>query len=230
MKDVLTTGQNIRRLTTVIDELNRPLEILEAGCGRQWLLKLKVPYRLTGVDLDGDALKARIDHMHDLHVGIVGDLCTVDLPAASFDVVYCSWVLEHIQQAPQVLDNFAKWVKPGGLVVVRVPDRDTLFGFFTRMTPHWAHVWFYRWFWGYKTAGTPGHGPYPTYYDFSISQNGMEQFCARAGLRLLETHRVDSWIKQNRARALLTRCLAALTLGLLPWRWNALTFVVQKPA
>ena len=105
------------------------LQILEAGCGRQWSLNIAdIDYCLTGVDLDQHALDYRRTVRKDLHEAILGDICTVDLEDAAFDVVYSSFVLEHVNGAERALNNFTRWCKPGGLLILRVPDRDSVYG------------------------------------------------------------------------------------------------------
>jgi hypothetical protein len=68
-----------------IRRLSGPLEILEAGCGRSWPLELAgIDYRLTGIDLDAEALRLRVKSVGDLHEAIVGDLCAPGaIPAAT---------------------------------------------------------------------------------------------------------------------------------------------------
>ena len=34
--------------------------------------------------------------------------------------------------------------QPYGLVIIYIPDRETAYGFFSRYTPQWLHVLFYR--------------------------------------------------------------------------------------
>jgi SAM-dependent methyltransferase len=198
------------------------LRILEAGCGRGWPLRLSVPYTLVGLDMDADALAAR----KDLDQAVVGDLRTAEFPADSFDVIYNSFVLEHVSGARQVLDRFLHWLAPGGVLIIHVPDRDSAFGLLTRLTPHWFHVLYYRYVVGYRAAGTPGHGPYRTYYDQVISLRGMEEFFARPQLAAPEIYRMCSYTHQRatRAAAFATSLLSA---GLLPWRHNTLTAIVQ---
>ena len=54
-------------LSSTIKRLPGPLQILEAGCGRAWPLNLDgVDYRLTGIDLDANALKSRVESVGDL--------------------------------------------------------------------------------------------------------------------------------------------------------------------
>ena len=211
-------------LESELDSLQPPVRILEAGCGRHWGLKLTVPYTLTGIDLDRDALAARTD----LDRAIVGDLKTVEFPPCSFDVIYCAFVLEHVQGAEHVLDRFLRWLAPGGVLVIKVPDRDSAYGFLARTTPLWLHVLTYRWLLGYREAGTPGHGPYPTAYDEVISERGLARYCAAHGLGEPQVRRLCSYT----GRKLVTAgafLFAALSAGRLAWRHNNLLLVARAP-
>ena len=135
-----------------------PLSIAEAGCGQRWTLYLSgVQYTLTGVDLDPVALELRKTEACDLDVAIVGDLCSVHLPEASFDVVFSSFVLEHVPRADIALQNFVQWLKPCGLLIGRLPDRDTARGSpYSGMLPYRLHVLYYHYLLGSKSAGQPG--------------------------------------------------------------------------
>ena len=68
---------------------DRPLEILEAGCGREWNIDIDgVDVRMTGIDLDEEALAYRRDVVGDLDEAIHGDLRAVGLRRDFYDVVY----------------------------------------------------------------------------------------------------------------------------------------------
>ena len=162
-----------------------PIRILEAGCGRKWELDLTgLDHIITGIDLDSKALAHRRDVVKDLQEAIVDDIRTAALPPSSFDVVYSAFVLEHVQGADKVLANFFRWLRPGGLLILRIPDRDSAYGFVTRMTPHWVHIAFKRYAEGLKEAGKPGFGPYPTYYEKCMSRGSIVDQCQRSGLRV----------------------------------------------
>jgi SAM-dependent methyltransferase len=207
-----------------LEALPGPLRILEAGCGRKWTISLSVPYRLTGLDLDPDALAAR----KDLDQALVGDLRTAEFPPHSFDVIYNAFVLEHVRGARQVLERFLRWLAPGGMLILKVPDRDSAYGFLTRLTPFWVHVMIYRHVFGIRLAGTPGHGPYRTYYDPVVSERGLREFCDRNGLPAPELYRMCSYVDHRlvRVAAFLTSTLSA---GRLAWRHNNLLLIVQTP-
>jgi SAM-dependent methyltransferase len=211
-------------LEAELGSLPPPIRILEAGCGRHWGLKLAVPYSLTGIDLDRDALAARTD----LGRAIVGDLTTADFPPRSFDVIYCAFVLEHVKGAERVLERFLGWLAPGGLLVIKVPDRDSAYGFLARVTPFWMHVLTYRWLFGYREAATAGHGPYPTEYDAVISERGLTRFCAAYGLGEPQVRRLCSY----GGRRLITSgafLVSVLSAGRLAWRHNNLLLVARAP-
>jgi hypothetical protein len=46
----------------------------------------------------------------DLQAAIVGDLHTVDLPEASFDVVYSAFVLEHVRDPELVMRKYGPYI------------------------------------------------------------------------------------------------------------------------
>lgn len=170
----------------------RPVEILEAGCGNRWNLELGgLDYRLTGVDLDPHAVDIRINKHKDLDEAIVGDLRTVDLSDRKFDIVYSAFVLEHVPGAASVLERFAGWLKPRGLILIRLPDPHSVKGLVTRVTPHWFHVMYYRYVLGSAVAGNPGYAPYPTYYDKVVSRSGIREFVQRHGLELVAEFGTD---------------------------------------
>jgi SAM-dependent methyltransferase len=186
----LTTSwdQEMELIAEVIKEKGSPgspIKILEAGCGQKWDVNLEgTPYVLTGVDLDEAALQIRMNGLKDLNEMIVGDLRTVQLAEGMYDVVFCSYVLEHIVDAESVLKNFVRWLKPGGLMILQIPDHHSVKGFITRITPHWVHLFYYRRVVGLKQAGQPGFGPYRTHYDVVVSRRGMREFCQRNHLQV----------------------------------------------
>lgn len=213
---------------------SRPIEILEAGCGRSWPFKLDgIKYRLTGIDLDAEALKHRMEVLRDLDEPVIGDLRTVVIDSNRFDVVYCAFVLEHIVDAQEVLRRFIRWLKPGGSIIINIPDPQSAHGFITKITPHWFHVLFYRYIVGYKEAGQPGHGPYKTFYDEVVSRPGMREFCRANGLAIeleagvADMARYGHW--RWRAVRLARRMISTASLGALSSQHSNLLFVLTKP-
>ncbi len=221
--------QHIRQSTTT-----SPVHILEAGCGSWCHLDLQdIPHHLTGIDLDAEAMAIRKQKYNDIHECIVGDLETVSAPAASYDVVYNSYVLEHIRQADKVLENFLHWLKPGGIIVIRVPDAKSVHGFITRVTPHWFHVLYYRYALGQANAGKPGYAPYPTHYHPAISREGMREFCRNHNAELL-VEMGEKYYQPGKGLAkplirFVKKAVNLLSLGALSAEHTNLLYIIRKP-
>ena len=210
------------------------LRVLEAGCGREWHLSTDdLTIEISGIDLDSHALEFRRDVQKDLDHAIVGDLRTVQLPKVHFDVVYSSFVLEHVDGAERALDNIIGALKPGGLLIVRVPDLDGVQTHVARILPHWCAVLYYRFAWKIKNAGRPGFAPYPTHYDEVISTSGFREYCRRAGLNIIDQIGVGSYAERGTGILshfvpFFARTISIATFGRVHDRHVDLTFVARK--
>ena len=215
------------------DRRGRQVRILEAGCGRRWTLDIRgVHYHLTGVEIDERALRARV-RAGDLDEWVLGDLRTVELPQPAFDVVFCSYVLEHVHGAEEVLERLTDALAPGGLLLLRIPDRDSVFGFITRITPFRLHVLYKRRIAKHPHAGEPGHDPYPTVYDRIVSTSGVRRFCAQRGLVIREELKAPVELSPfGRARTLVKagmRVIQAASFGRLSAAHGPVAWVIEKP-
>lgn len=212
------------------------LSILEAGCGRRWPIDLEgIEYDLVGIDVDEAALALRNETQGDLSLSIIGDLRTAAFDEASFDVIYNSFVLEHIDGAERVLDNFVRWLTPGGCIILKIPNRDSVKGFFTRITPFWFHVAYKKYFRGDRTAGKPGFGPYPTQFDEVVSSRGIDNYCQEWGLEIIGKYYFDCgnsvFAKQRWHRIEKRFCslVEALSAGRLSADHIDMLYVIRKP-
>ena len=209
------------------------LEILEAGCGTRWFIELNgIEYILTGLDADEGALEARKSILNDLDVAILGDLRTAELPEEKYDIIFSSNVLEHIKGAREVLDNFVRWTKPGGFIILLIPNGDSAKGFLTKITPHWFHVVYIRYFQGRKTAGQPGYGPFPTFFDPEVSLRGIRAYCDVNPLAIRAEYsighgRIGNWIKKI-ISGTITWGLHLVSFGKLTAQHPDLIFVIEK--
>lgn len=225
-------SQEISSIEQIVNQHfdSKPINVLDAGCGRKWQIKLSMPYEITGVDADKNALA----HRKDLDVAIAEDIQAVQFPVNQFDLIYCSYVLEHVRGAEKLLLRYLDWLKPGGLVVLRIPDKYSVYGFITRHTPLWAHVMYKKHLLLRKESGASGHGPYPTVYDEIVSRKGIQQFCRKEQVRLLGEWGTDQSVpKRGRLywlRKATVYTVKALSFGRLNGNYNNLTFVIEKPS
>jgi len=212
---------------------NGTINILEAGCGNMTGLSLDgIQYTITGIDLDKNALDIRNKEERSLDNSIIGDLRSVNLESNKFDVIYNSYVLEHIDGAEGVLCNFVRWLKPGGILILRIPNRDSVRGFITRITPFWFHIFYARHLQGLKDAGKPGYAPYPTYYDKVVSRRGMYEFCERYGLHVKAEYSGGHGRKNRRISMIIDKMadwiLHSATLNLLFSKHTILIYSIEK--
>jgi SAM-dependent methyltransferase len=218
------------------------LRILEAGCGRRWVVDLGgVTRRITGVDLDARALAHRRDVVGDLDETVHADLATVSFAPGSFDVVYSAYVLEHIAGAEALLDRFAGWLAPGGVLVIKIPERGSVVGWLTRVLPFPVHVAFYRHLAEDPDAGKPGHAPYRVVHEPIISLDGIREWSRRRGLIVRHEAGMDfgyhyqhlALTRFQRAKIAgvkaFIRLVGLLSLGTLTVGYSGLLFVLEKP-
>jgi len=138
--------------------------ILEAGCGRLRHWAYPSQARISGVDISSRQLE-RNDFLDDK---FLGDVQTWETDR-QWDVVVSVYVLEHVDDPRRALANMVEWTKPGGLLVLAVPNALSLKGLVTKMTPFGFHGWFYR-----NIYRRP-HAIFPTVMDFSITPANLRK-------------------------------------------------------
>lgn len=192
----------------------QPLRVLEAGCGSlPMMLDLGEQAHIVGIDISEEQLR-RNEIVDDK---ILGDLQTHRFAPGEFDLVLCWDVLEHLPHPELALENFRSATRPGGLIVLKLPNVMSAKGLVTKFTPHRFHVWVYRRLLGYPNAGRPGFTPFQTFLRWSIAPHRLVAYARR--------HQLDvayfATYEADRQTALRTR----LRLTGRPWR--GLTSIVR---
>jgi SAM-dependent methyltransferase len=210
-----------------------PPRVLEAGCGSTSRVDFGPTAHVVGMDVD----PATLAKNSSLEETILGDVETYDFPADSFDAIVCWYVLEHLSQPLAALVRFAKAVRPGGVVVLAVPNVLTPKGLVTKFTPFWFHVAFKRYVQGRPNAGRPGFAPYPTTIPFAIAPEQLFAVAAAAGLDIAYAGffedekqrrlRERLWVR-GRLWQLLTKLVPALTGGRLDAEQTELVVVLRR--
>lgn len=158
---------------------------------------------------------------------ILGDLRSVSLPPRSFDVVHCGFLLDRIPHAALVLDRFGAALRPGGLLLLRIRDRDCAAAALDRLAPEPLR----RILWARLHAGEPG--PFPAIYDPVSSARGMQAYASAHGLVIIrrETARTAAGPPGRLSGAVdATRVLIAwLSRGRLSDDHDELLYVIRKP-
>ncbi len=114
-----------------------PGDALDVGCGRGLMLDVlrRRGWRVTGVERN-DAAAAYARNEFGLEV-LAGDICDVP-PERHFDLIVLFQVLEHMREPQKVLRECANRLKPGGRLIVGVPNVDSWQARFAGR--YWVHL------------------------------------------------------------------------------------------
>lgn len=192
----------------IVELLGRqPATIYEAGGGSATILgELVEGAHVVVVDISPDQV-AKCTYADE---AIEGNIETWRRPEA-FDLVCCHNVLEHVGAAARAVESLAASVAPGGVCVVAGPVPTSVKGWTTRLTPYRFHVWFYRRVRGSKTAGLPGHAPFPTRFSPGSHPAALRRLLTAHGLEVADQMRFEGM--QSRGLANSSRWLNGLYAG-----------------
>jgi ubiquinone/menaquinone biosynthesis C-methylase UbiE len=212
-------SQEILKLQTFLNTELRGESVclLEAGCGSASNINFGNNVRMVGIDIS----QKQLERNTTLHEKIVGDIQHYEFPSDSFDAIVCWDVLEHLPQPQLALRQFARAVKPGGIVILKLPNVLSVKGLVTKLLPHSLHVLAYRYLYGDKTAGKNDTAPFKTFLRFSISANAIRHLCDEDGLHQIfyATYDVSSigWLQRKKAAhfcyVVLLKLFGLLSLG-----------------
>lgn len=97
-------------------DLRPDARVLDVGCGAGNLLAKLPPCRAFGVDVEPAILRG----------GVAGDAEALPFHDASFDVVFCSEVIEHVPDPDRLVAELRRVLHPGGSAVVSTINRLSL--------------------------------------------------------------------------------------------------------
>jgi 2-polyprenyl-3-methyl-5-hydroxy-6-metoxy-1,4-benzoquinol methylase len=124
-----------KNLLRVISEYTRPgMRVLEIGCAPgKYLAYLAKVHKATVCGLDysepGIAFSRRLFSKLDLPGEFrCEDIFATTLPGDSFDLVYSLGVIEHFEDARAIVDRHLFLTKPGGRVVITIPNYGGMYG------------------------------------------------------------------------------------------------------
>jgi SAM-dependent methyltransferase len=230
--------QHVTRLQSAIDGITagaKNWRVLEAGCGSRTRIRYDGHQYLVGIDISA----LQLDRNPDLDERIVGDVQSYPLAAASFDAITCWNVLEHLDRPELALANYANALKPGGLMVLVLPNVMSVKGLVTKLTPYRFHVWAYRTLLGRRGAGRmEDGGPFPTTLRLAISPAGLRRFAQHHDLLVeyasTREARPQAALRkrlhlEGRAWRITKRLVHAATFGRVEAERTELILVLRRP-
>jgi ubiquinone biosynthesis O-methyltransferase len=103
-------------------------KVLDLGCGDGALTYLlyREGYKMTGIDTSQLGVDLAIKQ-HEKRKTSCNFYCmnSKELPDSSFDAIVCSDVIEHVDDARQLINDIYRILKPGGMAVISTPIRIT---------------------------------------------------------------------------------------------------------
>jgi SAM-dependent methyltransferase len=203
-------GEELARAERFVEEFlprEGVLKVLAAEAGTGF--GVRPPTYVVGVE----TLQTERSPRSDADEQRVVDLERLELERAQYDVVLCCNVLEHVRRPLSVLPVLHGGLRPGGLVVIMVPNVVSVKGIVTRLTPFAIHRWYYR-----RVAGRhPDNDPAPSVHSFSLRPASLRRHAEKGGWKI-EYWRVYEGGMQRTLRH---------RLGFVGWRWRLLVTLTR---
>ena len=125
---VTTAGieSNWRQPRKKILEMAQGGALLDIGCSSGGFLRTLRgnAWKLYGIELS--PAQAQMAETNSGAQVFIGDILGAPFPASSFDVITGFHVLEHVYSPKDVARRLWSWLKPGGILYLRVPNIDAL--------------------------------------------------------------------------------------------------------
>ena len=173
---------NFRFREHILRHLRPEFQILDLGAGRGRLEEMDFRGRaefIAGVDLDP------VVHENPLldEARTISSDGHLPFSDASFHMVYSCNVLEHVADPLLHFSEVFRVLKPGGLFLIKTPNRRHYVALAARLTPHGFHEWYN------KLRGTDEEDTFPTLYRCNTPED-MEHFAGKTGFGVSE---IELW-------------------------------------
>jgi len=127
----LSTNLRGRDLARLYPRTTRHARILDIGCGYGGTIRAfaEAGYEALGLEIDpnlAEFARLNIEHISNARV-MCSDFVTED-PAAlgSFDLIFCTDVIEHVSNPDRALEVAASLLRASGLLVLQIPNRNSV--------------------------------------------------------------------------------------------------------
>ena len=154
---------------------------LDVGCNQGMYLREYEGGWKVGMDISYPVLRKIRNENGVLSLVVADAQCLDCFRACTFDGILCSEVLEHVKQPIKVLEGLIRLLKPGGRVLVTVPN-------YRGRRPEWVEIGTMR---GYGIHGVRGE----SYYHTAFRPEELEKMGRRAGFEIIETGTLEKEVK-----------------------------------
>jgi len=211
-----------------------PVRLLQAGCtspiydlGLDQLRAGSFEISVRSIDQDHPVTRQAANASACRGTAVLGDLRTIPLPSRGFGIIYCAHLLDRIEHAELVLDRLVAALQPGGLLLLRLRDRECAAGLLDRILPLAARRAIWHWLRPQQA------GPFPAVYEHLLSAAGVQGYVLRRGLVIAEREALRDRPRRPARPAwgapLACRLIAALSRGRVTDAHDDLLYVIRKP-
>jgi ubiquinone/menaquinone biosynthesis C-methylase UbiE len=109
-----------KRVSMMLKFLERETRIVDIGCGEGYILSKINSSEKVGVDISDTALEQASKATQAKLVKANAE--SLPFSDSYFDAALCSEILEHTQNPDKVVQELSRVVKPGGKIVISVPN------------------------------------------------------------------------------------------------------------
>lgn len=155
---------------------------LDAGCGRAGVLRHYTDRVRQAVGLDSDL--ASLQENEGLAQKVLGDLTHMPFAEGVFDLVLCTWVVEHLRSPDLAFAEMARVLRRGGRLLLLTPNAWNYVTLVGRLIPARLQRFLVRKIYGRQAGDT-----FPVAYRAN-TRRGLEEKLGRVGLRAEEFHYV----------------------------------------
>ncbi|MHA2408341.1 MAG: class I SAM-dependent methyltransferase, partial [Candidatus Ranarchaeia archaeon] len=113
-----------REISLILEKYVRKEYIaLDMGCGVGWLLRRNLDLKCSavGIDFSVEALKFARRGLRDTDL-LVSDAGRTPFKNEAFDFITCIWLLEHVREPEEILDEVFRILKKGGIAIIMSPS------------------------------------------------------------------------------------------------------------
>jgi len=167
---------------------------LDVGCGRGGIVELLGRDVTLCAGLDPDHASLREHRTHYVHLA-AGQMETLPYANCSFDLVTCSWVIEHLADPALTFAQVARVLSPGGHFIFLTPNALNYVTWLNRLTPSRLQRSLVQCLYQRDEGDT-----FPVYYRANTPAK-LEQLLSGCGLQCADLHMVGdpTYIAFNRA-------------------------------
>lgn len=181
----------------ILQHLSKDIKVLDLGAGAG--ISKEMNFRNLAASVSGVDLDKRVLDNPYLDEAKVSSVEVLPYSNASFDLVICNNVLEHLTCPLLVFKEVRRILKPGGVFVIKTPNKFHYVTILARFTPHWFHKFYNR------IRGIHEVDIFPVFYRIN-SYNNLSCYAKKVGFKIESLELIEGRPEYLRINCFLYLC------------------------